>query len=71
MIVTELVRKPPLLMESKAVCEHEDITVLWNQGAQTDGEVVASRSDIISKNKTDKICLLIDVAIQSDRNVIQ
>jgi len=37
----------------------------------TNREVLANRPDIIIKNKTDKICLLIDVAIPSDRNVIQ
>jgi hypothetical protein len=37
----------------------------------TNREVMASRPDIIIKSKTDKICLLIDVAIPSDRNVIQ
>jgi hypothetical protein len=55
----------------KPVCQHEDITVLWNQGIQTDGEVLANRLDIIIKNIKDKIRLLIDVAIPSDRNVIQ
>jgi hypothetical protein len=55
----------------KPVCQHEDITVLWNQGVQTDREVLANRPDIIIKNMKDKICSLIDVAIPSDRNVIQ
>jgi hypothetical protein len=55
----------------KPVCQHEDITVLWNQGIQTDREVLANRPNIIIKNMKDKICLLIDVAIPSDRNVIQ
>jgi hypothetical protein len=55
----------------KLVCQHEDITVLWNQGIQTDREVLANRPDIIIKNMKDKICLLIDVAIPSDRNLIQ
>jgi hypothetical protein len=32
---------------------------------------LGNRPDIIIKNKKDKICLLIDVAIPSDRNVIQ
>jgi hypothetical protein len=54
----------------KPVTEHEDITVLWNQGIQTDREVLANRPDLIIKNK-DKSCLLIDVAIPSDKNVIQ
>jgi hypothetical protein len=55
----------------EAVCQHEDITVLWNQGIQTDREVLANRPDMIIKNKKDKICLLINVAIPSNRNVIQ
>jgi hypothetical protein len=54
-----------------AVYEHENITVLWNQGVQTDREVLAIMSDTIIKNKTSKICLLIDMAIPSDENVIQ
>jgi hypothetical protein len=35
-----------------------------------DREVLADRTDIIVKNK-DRFCLLIDVAIPSDRNIIQ
>jgi hypothetical protein len=34
-------------------------------------DVLANRPDIIIKNKKDKTCLLIDVAISSDRNIIQ
>jgi hypothetical protein len=48
----------------KPVCEHEDITVLWNQGVQT--EVLANRQDLIKIKK--KICTLIDVSVPSDRN---
>lgn len=55
----------------KSVCEHEDITVLWNQGVQTDREVLANRPDIIIKNKQKKTCILIDVSVPSDRNVVQ
>jgi len=35
----------------KAICGHEDITVLWNQGVQ----ILCNRPDIITRNKTDKI----------------
>jgi hypothetical protein len=49
----------------KPVTEHEDVTVSWNQRIQTDREVLAN------KNKEDKTCLLIDVAIPPDKNVIQ
>jgi hypothetical protein len=51
----------------KAICGHEDITVLWNQGVQ----ILCKRPDIITRNKTDNICLLTDVAIPSNRNVTQ
>jgi hypothetical protein len=53
------------------VCEHEDITVLWNEGLQSGRKVLANRPDIIIKNKRDTICLLVDVAMPSDMNVIQ
>jgi hypothetical protein len=36
-----------------------------------DREVPANRPDIIVKNKNGRTCLLIDVAIPSDTNVIQ
>jgi hypothetical protein len=44
---------------------------LWNQGIKTYREVLANRPDIIIKNMKDKICLLINVAIPSDKNVIK
>jgi hypothetical protein len=37
----------------------------------TDREVMANRPDIIMKNRKEKTCLLIDVAIPADRNVLQ
>jgi hypothetical protein len=71
------VRTPNLTTENwyshipKSVYQHEDVTVLWNQGIQTDGEVLVYRPNNTIKNMKDKICLLTDVAIPSDRNVIQ
>jgi hypothetical protein len=35
----------------KPVTEYEDVTVLWNQGIQTDREVLANRPDIIIKTR--------------------
>jgi hypothetical protein len=55
----------------KPVCAHEDVTVLWNQGVHTEREVTAHKPDIIVKNKREKKCILIDVAIPADRNVTQ
>ena len=54
----------------KPVYEEGDVTVLCNQAVHTDGEVTANRPDII-KNKKEKTCTLIDVAIPADRNVVQ
>ena len=55
----------------KPVCEEGDVTVLWNQAVHTDREVTANRPDIIIKNKKEETCTLIDVAIPTDRNVVQ
>jgi len=42
-----------------------------NQEVHTDREVTANRPDIIIKNKKEKTCTLRDVAIPTDRNVVQ
>ena len=47
------------------------IIVLWNQAVHTDREVTTNRPDIIIKNKKEKTCTLIDVAIPADRNTVQ
>jgi len=44
---------------------------MWNQAVHTDREFTAKRPDIIIKNKKEKTCTLIDVAIPADRNVVQ
>ena len=55
----------------KPVCEDGDDTLLWNQAVHTDREVTENRPDIIIKNKKEKACTLIDVALPADRNVVQ
>jgi len=55
----------------KPLCEEGDVTVLWNQAVHREREVTANRPDIIIKNKKEKTCTLIDVAIPADRNVVQ
>ena len=45
--------------------------MLWNQAVHTDREVTANRPDIVIKNKQETTCTLIDVAIPTDRNVVQ
>jgi hypothetical protein len=48
-----------------------DVTVLWNQAVNTDRGVTTNRPDIIIKNRKDKTCILTDVTIPADRNVMQ
>ena len=48
--------------------EIDDITILWDMSIQTDREIKANRSDIVIKSKMEKSCLLIDMAIPTDRN---
>ena len=45
--------------------------MLWNQAVHTDREVATNRPDIILKNKKEKACTLIDVAIPAGRNGVQ
>ena len=55
----------------KPVYEQEVVTVLWNRAVHRDREVTVNRPHIIIKNKEEKTCTLIDVAIPADRNVVQ
>jgi hypothetical protein len=53
------------------VYEEGDGTVLRKQAVHTDREVTANRPDIIIKNKKEKTCTLIEVAIPADGNIVQ
>jgi len=55
----------------KPVYEQEDVTEFWNQGGHTDRELTANRPHTIIKNKKEKTCILINVAIPAERNVMQ
>jgi hypothetical protein len=48
-----------------------DFTTLWNETIHTDREVAANRPDITITTKKGKTCTLINVAIPSDRKVVQ
>jgi hypothetical protein len=46
--------------------------VLWNQAVHTNREVTKNGPDIVIENKKEeKACILIDVTIHADRNVMQ
>jgi len=47
------------------------VTILWNQEAQTDRTIHNNKPDIIIRDNEKGTCMLIDVAISGDRNVIK
>jgi len=48
-----------------------NVTILWNQQVQTDRAIPNNKPDIIIRYNEKKTCMLIDVAISGDRNVIK
>jgi hypothetical protein len=47
------------------------VTILWNQQVQTDRTIPNNKADIIIQDNEKGTCMLIDVAILGDRNVIK
>ena len=48
-----------------------EMSLLWNQAVHTERKVTANGPNIINRNKKEKTCTLIDVAIPADRNAVQ
>jgi hypothetical protein len=47
------------------------VTILWNQQIQTDRTIPSNKPDIVIRDYEKGTCILIDVAIPADRNVIK
>jgi len=47
------------------------VAILWNQQVQTDRTIPNNKPDIIIRDNEKRTCILIDVAISGDRNVIE
>ena len=47
------------------------VTILWNQQVQTDRTIPNNKPDIINRDNEKGTCMLIDIAISGDRNVIK
>ena len=47
------------------------VTILWNQQVQTDRTIPINKPDITIRGNEKGTCMLIDVAISGDRNVIK
>ena len=48
-----------------------NVTILWNQQAQTDRTIPSNKPDIIIRDNKKRTCMLIDVANSGDRNMIK
>jgi hypothetical protein len=58
----------PKLVEK---CEGGKVNILWNQQVQTDRTIPNNKPYIINGDNEKGTCMLIDVAISGDRNVIK
>jgi hypothetical protein len=47
------------------------VTILWDQQVQTDRTIPNNKPDIVIRDNEKGTCILIDVAVPGDRNVIQ
>ena len=56
---------------STETCQGGKVTILWNQQVQTDRTIPNNKPDIIIRDNEKRTCMLIDVAIPGDRNVIK
>jgi polysaccharide pyruvyl transferase WcaK-like protein len=48
-----------------------NVTILWNHQVQTDRTIPNNKPHIITRDNEKRTCMLIDVAISGDRNVIK
>ena len=51
--------------------QEDKVTILWNQQVQTDRTIPNNKPDIIIRGHEKGTCMLIDVAISEDINVIE
>jgi len=58
----------PRLVETR---QGSKVTILWNQQVQTDRTIPNNKPDIIIRGNVKGTCVLIDVAISGERNVIK
>jgi hypothetical protein len=49
----------------------DKVTILWNQQVQTDRTIPNNKPDIVICDYENGTCMLIDVAVPGDRNVIK
>jgi hypothetical protein len=57
--------------KSVATGQGGNVTILWNQQVQTDRTFPNNKSDIITRDNEKRTCMLKDVAVSGDRNMIK
>jgi len=80
-IIINLCKERGVQLDKKHLYEHVPksvetsqggkVTILWNQQVQTDRTIPKNKPDIIIRYNEKGTCMLIDVAISGDRNVIK
>jgi hypothetical protein len=56
--------------KSAETSQEGKVTILWSQQVQTDRTIPNNKPDIIIRDTEERTCMLTDVAIPGDRNVI-
>ena len=59
------------VQKSAKICHENKVTIFWNQQVQTNRSISTNKPDTIIRDNRQGTCMLIDVAIPVDRNVIQ
>ena len=57
--------------ESEKVTKVEDKVIVWDETISTDRTILANRPDLIILNKNEQNCLIVDLAIPDDVNVLK
>ena len=57
--------------KSEETSQGGKVTILWNQQVQTDRTLPNNKPDIKTRDNEKGTCMLIDVAMSRDRNVIK
>ena len=57
--------------EPEKVTKMEDNVIMWGKTILTDKTILANRPDLIIVNKNEQNCLIVDVAVSDDVNVLK
>ena len=70
-IITVIINWYEHVPKSVETSQGGKVTILWNQQVQTDRTIPNNKPDVIICDNEKGTCMLIDVAISADRNVLK